>query len=145
MLQRQPQPGSWSMGQVYVHIIGDTAWFADQMEACLLNNINSEQEMHEHAKAIFRNNRFPDGPLENPANAGMPQPQSREALLQGLTAIHEKVNRLYARFDFSAATGKTEHPGFRFFNAAEWLQFAEMHMRHHQRQKQRIDDALFAR
>jgi hypothetical protein len=31
-----------------------------------------------------------------------------------------------------------------FFNAPEWLQFAEMHMRHHFRQKMRIDDRLFS-
>ncbi|HEV9036934.1 MAG TPA: hypothetical protein VGQ51_09945 [Puia sp.] len=40
------------------------------------------------------------------------------------------------------ATGKTRHPGLHYFNSLEWLQFAEMHMRHHFRQKKRIDACL---
>ena len=27
--------------------------------------------------------------------------------------------------------GKTKHPGLNYFTAKEWLQFAEMHLRHH--------------
>jgi hypothetical protein len=35
---------------------------------------------------------------------------------------------------------KNKHPGLDYFNANEWLQFAEMHLRHHLRQKKRIDN-----
>jgi hypothetical protein len=38
--------------------------------------------------------------------------------------------------------GKTKHPGLGYFSAHEWLQFADMHFRHHLRQKKRIDDFL---
>ena len=38
--------------------------------------------------------------------------------------------------------GKAKHPGLNYLNASEWLQFADMHMRHHLRQKKRIDDFL---
>ena len=38
--------------------------------------------------------------------------------------------------------GKTKHPGLGYFSAEEWLQFAEMHFRHHLRQKKRIDEFL---
>jgi hypothetical protein len=38
--------------------------------------------------------------------------------------------------------GKTKHPGLGFFNANEWLQFAEMHLRHHLKQKERIEEFL---
>jgi hypothetical protein len=36
--------------------------------------------------------------------------------------------------------GKTKHPGSNYFTAKEWLQFAEIHLRHHLKQKKRIDD-----
>lgn len=146
MLCRRPQPDSWSLGQVYVHIINDTQYFVEQMKACLLNNnANSEKEMHKHAKVMFGNNAFPDMLLANPFNSlDLRQPQSKDELLQSLSFIKNEVNTLYATFDFNKSTGKTEHPGLRFFNASEWLQFAEMHMRHHLRQKKRIDDKLFS-
>jgi hypothetical protein len=62
--------------------------------------------------------------------------------LHNLKAIKNGVNELYATVDFATSIGKTEHPGFLFFTALEWLRFAEMHMRHHLRQKKRIDDKL---
>jgi hypothetical protein len=37
---------------------------------------------------------------------------------------------------------ETQHPGLYHFSANEWYQFAEMHFRHHVRQKKRIDDYL---
>lgn len=144
MLCSRPGEKSWSLGQVYLHIIADTTWFVEQMQDCLLlSNANSEQEMHEYAKVIFANNAFPDASLENPFNdPDSRQPLNKEELLQGLTDIKQEVNALYA-IDHPQANGKTEHPGFHFFNSMEWLQFAEMHMRHHLRQKQRIDEQLF--
>lgn len=147
MLQQRPQSGSWSLGQVYVHIIGDTTFYVEQIKTALsLNNLNAEKNMHKQAKVMFEQNGFPDMALENPFNdINLSQPQSKEELSQRLTLIKNEVNRLFTKVDLSTADGKTEHPGFAFFNALEWLQFAEMHMRHHLRQKKRIDETLFQR
>lgn len=144
MLCRKPRPGSWSLGQVYIHIIDDTKFFVEQMKASPRNNINSEKEMHEDAKAIFSNNGFPDTRLNGPAtNTHIRQPQSKDELRQGLLFIRDEAARWFSAFDPSTSAGKTEHPGLLFFSALEWLQFAEMHMRHHFRQKGRIDEQLF--
>lgn len=145
MLCRQPQPGSWSLGQVYIHIIEDTTWMVEQMRACLLTTANNEKQMHEDARTMFRNNEFPDRQLTGPSTgASMRLPEAKEELLRGLTTIKDKVNQLYFASDPSASRGKTLHPGLQYFNAEEWLQFSEMHMRHHLRQKKRIDDKLFS-
>lgn len=144
MLCQKPQIGSWSLSQVYIHIIDDTKYFVERIKTSLLNNADSEKEMHADAKAIFENNGFPDILLNGPStNSDMRQPQSKDELLQGLISIKDEVNKLYATFDFERSNGKAEHPGLHFFNASEWLRFAEMHMRHHFRQKKRIDDKLF--
>jgi hypothetical protein len=91
---------------------------------------------------MLANNAFPDMLLTNPSTDLVRQPQSKDDLAQGLRSIQAEVNGLAAAFDFSTAGGKTEHPGLRWFNALEWLQFADMHMWHHLRQKKRIDEAL---
>jgi hypothetical protein len=144
MLCQKPAADSWSLGQVYTHITEDTAWFATQMEASMLSNANREKEMHEDAKAMFRNNSFPEKMIEGPAtNSNIRQPQSKDELIQKLLAIKARVNTLCTSFDFSKASGKTMHPGLLFFSAPDWLQFAEMHLRHHFRQKKRIDEKLF--
>lgn len=144
MLRQQPDAQSWSLGQVYVHIIDDTRYYIEQMKAALLTDANGDKEMHAFARTIFDNNGFPDALLQGPStNAAMRQPESKDELLQHLVSIKQEVNTLCTRFHIATSTGKSAHPGFYFFSAQEWLQFAEMHMRHHFRQKKRIDDKLF--
>ncbi len=143
MLCQRPNMQSWSLGQVYVHIIADTGFFVEQIKICLLDDRNGNETMHDNAKAMFTRNSFPDMPLTNPSNdLNSKQPASKEELLKGLVLIKNEVNRLYSSHDLSRSTGKTKHPGLQFFNALEWLQFAEMHKRHHFRQKKKIDDQL---
>jgi hypothetical protein len=144
MLHQKPRPGSWSVGQVYVHITDDTKYFIGQMSLALASNADSEKDMHPDARSLFQNNGFPDMLITGPATDDtVPQPKSKEELNQSLVATRQKANRLCAIYDLSVSTGKTRHPGLLFFSALEWLQFAEMHLRHHFRQKKRIDEKLF--
>ena len=147
MLHQRPDAASWSLGQVYVHIIADTTWYIGQMRAALsAGNSHQDKQMRADAKEMLRHNGFPDARLANPFNSlDLSQPESKIALQQALAQIKAAVNQLCTGAELAAATGKVEHPGFQFFNALEWLQFAEMHMRHHFRQKQRIDEQLFAK
>ncbi|HEY9197230.1 MAG TPA: DinB family protein [Mucilaginibacter sp.] len=144
MLCRLPLNGSWSLGQVYRHIIDDTTWFMEQMEIALLNDDNTEMEMTEDARRLFAANDFPDIQIKGPATYTIiPQPKSKEELKAGLMSIKHYATKLFSDYNPELAKGKTEHPGFKFFSAIEWLQFADMHMRHHLRQKERIDRELF--
>ena len=143
LLCRSPRAGSWSLGQVYKHIIEATGWFAGQMKEALKCRENGDKTMHPDARAMFERNGFPDILIEGPAtNTFIPQPQSKEELARQLTAIKTTVDDLFREFDPAWSTGKTRHPGLHFFSALEWLQFSEMHMRHHLRQKERIDAVL---
>lgn len=144
MLLKKPANGSWSIGQVYVHLLEASRHFVRQMKAAVSSQENSDKESHPNIQAMLRNNAFPDILIKGPAsNAGTQQPNSKEEIRTGLVTIREDVNRVYSANDFSGSTGKSEHPGFRFLTATEWLQVIEMHMRHHLRQKKRIDDELF--
>jgi len=142
-LRRAPQEGSWSLGQVYRHILDDTDWFVGQMQEALTATENADRDMHAHAKQMFADNGFPDMQIQGPAtNRYIPQPETKEELRQRLIAIKEAVNRLFVR-SATGRGGKTRHPGLQYFSAGEWLQFAEMHLRHHLRQKARIDAVLW--
>ncbi len=142
MLLRQPGPGQWSLGQVYTHLIADTGYFIDQIRMALSDTSHVAEDMHKAAAAIFANNEFPDRRLSNPFPDEVVQPVSKEALLAGLLFIKHEINSFFLSHYFSDHTGKAAHPGLLFFTASEWLQFAEMHMRHHFRQKARIDAHL---
>ncbi|HTJ12081.1 MAG TPA: DinB family protein [Dinghuibacter sp.] len=139
-LRRAPAPGEWSIGQVYTHLIADTGFFASEMWRCLSGEGAASGDMHPMAQRMFVVGSFPDTRLEGPSTGVfVPQPDSIAEVREQLLSIRATVNAL----DFTQPSGKTEHPGFAFFSALDWLRFAEMHMRHHFRQKKRIDAVIF--
>jgi hypothetical protein len=142
-LYTKPSPESWSMGQVYKHLIENTLYYAEQIRICLSSNDNEVQEASAAAKILFQNNDFPDQLIEGPpANQDTPQPRSKEELIHALHALKDEMNHLYPQIEKTNFKGKTKHPGLLYFNAGEWFQFAAMHFRHHLRQKKRIDEFL---
>lgn len=138
----QPDVNSWSIGQVCMHLINDTNWFIEQIKICVSNNNNISEIMLPFAQTMFLNNSFPDERLSNPANINIPQPQSKKVLLQLFINLKKDMNNAATQIENNKSKGKTKHPGFNYFNAIEWLQFAEMHLRHHLKQKERIEEIL---
>jgi hypothetical protein len=106
------------------------------------NNRNAGKAMSPFAQAMFAGNSFPAEKLTNPSNINIPQPESKEILLQLLVNLKNDMNSATTQISNSELKGKTRHPGLHYFNANEWLQFAEMHLRHHLEQKKRIDEFL---
>ncbi len=135
-------PNSWSLGQVYMHLIAETQWFVEQMQEAVNTSANTGKTMSENGTAMFANNSFPDIRIVTPSTAVIEQPQSKAEVSKQLHHIRDEVNNLFATHDLAIAKGKTQHPGLGYFSALEWLRFAEMHLRHHYRQKQRIDAVL---
>ena len=139
----KPAANSWSLGQVYMHLIEATNFYLEQIHICLETRDHLLEKMTPAAEILFRNNRFPDEIIEGPpSNDDTPQPISKEVLMQDLLQLKATINRLGILISESPVQGKTKHPGLHYFNAAEWFQFAEMHFRHHLRQKERIDAFL---
>ena len=140
----KPDPESWSLGQVYKHLIHETGYYMEQIETCMKNNENSSGEMTEEAKAMFRNNEFPDERITGDVQsaAKVTQPSGITEILNEMQSLIIKMNELWNDILRSRSSGKTRHPGLGYFNAREWFRFAGMHLRHHLRQKRRIDDFL---
>lgn len=138
-LKQQPASGGWSLGQLYLHLVNDTNFFIDQIKSCIHNNDHAEKQAHDFAKKLFQENTFPDISIQgNPSNAFIPQPQSKEQIKESLLAIKEQLNALATAIDTSFK-GKSQHPGLGYFTAAEWLQFTDIHFRHHIKQQKRIE------
>jgi GNAT superfamily N-acetyltransferase len=144
-LRMKPSVTSWSLGQVYMHLVDDTNWYIEQIRICVLSNDHADGEKSPFAENLFRKNDFPDESLAgSPDNLLMPQPESKAELLKNLLTLKTNMNEAVGLISTSPFHGKTKHPGFNYFSAKEWLQFAEMHFRHHLRQKRRIDDFLLS-
>lgn len=139
----QPNAESWSIGQVYQHLISDTKYYFQQVYECQSNKENEFETMSDKAKEWFQNNSFPVEKLAGPPDNDAPtNPISIDQLLDDLGKLKVEMNEIGWEISKNLSTGKTKHPGFHFFNSAEWFQFAEMHFRHHFLQKERIDAFL---
>jgi hypothetical protein len=138
-----PHPDSWSIGQVYIHLIEETQYFFQQVETCLMHDENAAEKMTAEAEKWFQNNSYPNEKLKGPPDLPMPhQPGSKTQLREDMQQLKEALDVIGKKIIGSDNTGKTKHPGHNYFNATEWFQFAEMHLRHHFRQKARIDTFL---
>ncbi len=136
----KPSPTAWSLGQLYGHLMEDTHFYLAQATLAASTDEHAFEEASPTAKGMFLRNTFPDEIIEGaPANALIPQPDSGQQLMNGLLNLKEKMRQVYELVSTSPYKGKTKHPGLGYFSAEEWLRFADMHFRHHLRQKQRID------
>ncbi len=137
----RPFQDSWSLGQVCMHLMEATGHYLQQARICLSTNDHASEEMSGNAKVMFQNNSFPDELIEGPpSNSATQQPGSKEQLIRFLIDLKKEISDVGILISASAFKGKTKHPGLNYFNAHEWMQFAEMHFRHHLRQKKRLDE-----
>lgn len=140
----KPGPGNWSLGQVYMHLIEETSYYIEQMECCLTHNENSSAQMDDKAKMMFSKNEFPDEIIKGDPfiSENVKQPVSKFQLQKEMQELKLKMNVIGNKIINKESTGKARHPGLGYFSAKEWFQYADMHLRHHLRQKRRIDNYL---
>ncbi|MDQ3015425.1 MAG: DinB family protein [Bacteroidota bacterium] len=142
-LCRKPSISGWSLGHVYMHLIENSQFCIEQINKCIQINEHADMEASPHGKEMLSHNEFPDETIEGPpTNLLTPQPSGKEEVLESLQQIRSEINALANQPELNNSIGKSKHPGLSYLNAREWLQFAQMHLRHHLRQKKRIDAFL---
>lgn len=144
ILVTKPDNENWSLGQVFLHLINETNYYIEQIVYCLSHYDNCSEPMSENAVLIFSKNEFPDERFKNEAqfSQNVPQPADKSVLLEQLLFIKNRLNSMWYKIMDNNNLGKTRHPGLGYFNAKEWFQFAELHLRHHLKQKNRIEMSI---
>ena len=139
----KPTLADWSIGQLYLHLIETTTFHLEQVVKCLSERMNEKEEAAPEAIEMFLNNEFPDTKIVgSSSNDNTPQPINMEELVEHLMNLRAQLKIIADHFLKAPSQGKTRHPGLEYFSAIEWLKFSEMHLRHHLRQKIRIDRYL---
>ena len=146
-LLAKPDAASWSLGQLYKHLIEETNWYFGQIELCFRSPENSNQAKYENANSIFQNNSFPDKIIKGDPfiSEHVKQPTDCQSLQVDFQKLKKDANEIWLKIESTSPIGKSAHPGLGFLNPVEWFQYAEMHMRHHLKQKGRIDAFLTSR
>jgi hypothetical protein len=139
---KKPSQESWSIGQVYEHlVIGTLNFHIKQIEQCLLSDANQKEKKTFPGKLMFFINSFPPVRIKVPPSPTYTpqQPESKTTIEAGMRLLRKKLQDLSGEIDTVAHFGKTQHPALGYLNANEWYQLIVMHFRHHLRQKKRID------
>jgi hypothetical protein len=142
-LKRQISPDTWTLGQVYNHLINSTLGFhLKQVEFCLTNSAEKNQSKNFKGFLAYHVlNGFPPIKIKVPASDFYTpkHPNSKEEILVGFKQVEKAMQELVERFATNQE-GKTIHPGFSYLSAKEWYKLVEMHWRHHLRQKKELDN-----
>lgn len=137
----KPDDTSWSLGQVYGHLIEETNWYNGQIEISLYEIENANIPTILKAQKLFKDGSFPNERIHgDPLVAkNVKQPISVDQLKSDLEKLKSCTNEIWNKMKKASSYGKSKHPGMGYLNCFEWLQYSEMHMKHHLRQKKTIE------
>jgi hypothetical protein len=147
-LLKKPSDESWSIGQVYIHITTANKYFLGKNANALANGEGFEtgKGKNKWGHLVFLLNMFP------PVNVKMPkkdtggtepiQPESKEQIERKIKenlAFFKEMEEMVAK----APKNQTKkYPFLGYLNASEWYTLAGLHMKHHLRQKRKLDKFL---
>lgn len=148
-LQWVPSEGEWSLGQMYMHLIGTALHMQlKNAERCLSGNGDKVEEpaKTEAGAKIFEIGGFPPVKIQVPPSPQYTpgQPESKEQLTAGLQQAAAKMEALEARANEFTEDHTAVHPRLGALTAMEWFALTEMHYRHHLLQEERLIQALGA-
>ena len=142
----KPDPDSWSLGQVYIHLISASLNFQIKaIERCLKSSENKRKLKSFKGFLIFNIlGNFPPMKIKVPASREYTpkQPKSKAEIIEGLEKTKKKLTVIAAQLEKQNKGGKVAHPALGFLNAKEWFHLIEMHFRHHLRQKFDLDQFI---
>jgi hypothetical protein len=143
---KKPDANSWSIGQVYSHLVNGTRRYQLQQVVQCLETRPTAGNLQKKlpGKLVFLLRSFPPMRVKVPPSETYTpkQPQNIEAIRIGLEELIIIMQATERKLSSASETSKTSHPAFGFLNAREWFQLIEMHFRHHLHQKKRLDSFL---
>nr|WP_038705421.1 DinB family protein [Planococcus sp. PAMC 21323] len=136
-LRHIQEPGVWSIGQMYDHIILVAHEYLDHADEC--TRLTEEQVLGktQMGEQLIKDGGFPPVKIKLPDNMNAPpnNTASKEMLANRIDKVIERLEVWDAKVDSVNPTYKIEHGGFGWLNAKEWVELVEMHSRHHLRQQ----------
>ncbi|MBB3110080.1 hypothetical protein FHS18_002147 [Paenibacillus phyllosphaerae] len=141
---RKPSAASWSLGEMYTHVIETGYLQMKSLLACLEVPENHALKKTFAGKVVYFIGGIPPIKAKVPPSAegtAYP-PSSREELIKKMNVLEQQMEQALPIVMGASPDRKIEHPYFGYINAREWYYHILMHVKHHLRQKKRIDSFL---
>ena len=135
-----PADGGWSYAEVYAHIFDLSILSLEAIDRCLSNEAK-ERKTPFITRAILFFGAFPPAiKFKVPTQF---ESRVKKISITEATKLMDTFERKllpYAdKLSTAVATRKAAHPRLGYLNAAQWLRFIEIHLKHHLKQLKRID------
>jgi hypothetical protein len=141
-IQTPPQ-GGWSYSEVYSHIFDSSLLSLIALNNCIKNN-GEVKSTHFVVKMILFFGSFPPN-----KKYIVPKRLAERVKKINLMAAHQFITDFELQLiktlpDIDGANSKikTKHPRLGYLNAKQWLRFIEIHLNHHLKQLNRIENSL---
>lgn len=145
-LEQKPDEDSWSLAQVYSHWLDAShLYMLKKIGICLANpDKHADEELNIMGIKLLTDNEFPipeaKVPVkteDQPANNG-----SKSHLNDRVYRLSEDMANSNLVLADNPPSGKSGHRFFGFMDAYQWYRLIPIHMRHHFRQKMKLDAFL---
>ncbi|RTR36218.1 DinB family protein [Robertmurraya yapensis] len=136
--------GTWSICQMYDHIIVVAHEYIDKVEACAVSEEEQVLGKTKSGEHLFEIGGFPPIKIKLPDELNSPpyNLDSRENLSFRLEQVRERLKQWESKVDTININYKMKHGGFGWLNAREWYDLVGMHFRHHFRQLRELEQKL---
>jgi hypothetical protein len=149
--KKKPDEKSWSLGELYAHLYQSTLYYLKNIDFCIEKKEGQTGgSKNFKGKLTYLQSGFLPVKYRLSINEKHP-PEMPEDIM----AMRDKLIKLMKLMYLTAEKieglskedlkYKTKNPGFGFLNANEWYQLAEMHFRHHAKQKNRLETFISKR
>ncbi|MFC4101298.1 DinB family protein [Paenibacillus xanthanilyticus] len=141
---RKPSADSWSLGEMYSHIINTGFLQMQSLHACLQAPENREAKKTSAGKLVYLIGCIPPVRAKVPKSAEgtASVPADKQELIDNMAQLRRQMEEALPLVKVASPNRKVEHPYFGYINALEWYHHIVMHVAHHLRQKKRIDAFL---
>lgn len=136
----KPSPDSWSMAEVYSHVLGANLRGLKAVEYCVKGKAEpTAVGLNELGQKLFDIGSFPPGKYDAPdalkaVVENIHKEEAKALVAKNLQRIFEIQGVDEANPDY-----KIEHPRLGFLTAPQWVKFVLIHSNHHLEQLNRIE------
>lgn len=142
-LRQLTEASGWTMGQVYDHLIMTSYGLSREWIPECLATYEETGHLRKTptGTAIFLLGRFPPirAKFEGPAPV---QPQNKAEIEVRFDEVFAAVRDTRDLLNQATQSGKKKHFALGYLDGWQWYKFITIHLRHHRRQKKRIDAVL---
>jgi hypothetical protein len=144
-LRYKSEEAVWSIGQMYDHLILISHSYLNNMETCSTMNEVQPLGKTEFAEKLFKFG-FPPVKYKLPDELNTPpnNSDSKEVLTSRIDEVILRLNEWESKVDHINPNYKVEHISFGWLNAREWYDLVELHLHHHLRQKEELEQSFLS-